>query len=163
MFNVTVYQFTYTVFPFCQQNLARLKDDSTRLITFFFFDTSCTLCYFCAEVYFTYVELGSMWVVVDLCCCWQPNRQVSFIKEVVVRVNDLVFWLTVWLNFENVLLTFEWYVFVWQKCSMLTTYANGHFFNKWNCVSMPEKCVPSHTHSYTPPPPFFLNKKCLFW
>ena len=63
--------------------------------------------------------------------------QVSFKKEVVVRVNDLVFWLTAWLNFENVLLTLKWYVFVWQKCSMLTKYANGHFFNKWNCVSMP--------------------------
>ena len=63
--------------------------------------------------------------------------QVSFKKEVVVRVNDLVFWLTMWFNFENVLLTFKWYVFVWQKCSMLTKYANGHFFNKWNCVSMP--------------------------
>ena len=49
-------------------------------------------------------------------------EQVSFKKEVVVMVNDLVFWLTVWLNFENVLLTFKWYmyVFVWQKCSMLT-------------------------------------------
>ena len=45
--------------------------------------------------------------------------------------------LTVWLNFENVLLTFKWYVFMWQKSSMLTEYANGHFFNKWNCVSMP--------------------------
>ena len=32
-------------------------------------------------------------------------------------VNDLVFWLTVWLNFENVLLTFKWYVFMWQKVS----------------------------------------------
>ena len=28
-------------------------------------------------------------------------------KEVGVMVNDLVFWLTVWLNFENVLLTFK--------------------------------------------------------
>ena len=46
------------------------------------------------------------------------HKQVSFKKEVVVRVNDLVFWLTVWLNFENVLLTFKWYVFVWLKCSM---------------------------------------------
>ena len=97
-------------------------------------------------------------------------EQVSFKKEVVVRVNDLVFWLTdvtVWLNSENVLLTFKWYVFVWQKCSMLRKYANGHFFNKWNCVSMPIKCVimfqwtrlilvcppintaDTHTHSYT--------------
>ena len=69
--------------------------------------------------------------------CFPIFKQVSFKKEVVVRVNDLVFWLTVWLNFENVLLTFMWYVFVWQKCSMLTKYANGHFSNKWNCVSMP--------------------------
>ena len=35
------------------------------------------------------------------------------------------------LNFENVLLTFKLYVFMWQKCSMmLTKYANGYFFNK---------------------------------
>ena len=34
-------------------------------------------------------------------------EQVSFKREVVVRVNDLVFWLAVWLNFENVLLTFK--------------------------------------------------------
>ena len=40
-------------------------------------------------------------------------------------------------NFENVLLTFKWYVFMWQKCSMLTKYANCQFFNKWKCVSMP--------------------------
>ena len=45
--------------------------------------------------------------------------------------------LTVWLNFENVLLTFKWYVFMWQKCSVLTKNANCHFFNKWKCVSMP--------------------------
>ena len=44
-------------------------------------------------------------------------RQVSFKKEVGVMVNDLVFWLAVWLNFENVLLTFKWYVFMWKKCS----------------------------------------------
>ena len=29
-----------TVFVFCQQKLARLKDDSSSLITYFFFDTS---------------------------------------------------------------------------------------------------------------------------
>ena len=29
------------------------------------------------------------------------TEQVSFKKEVGVMVNDLVFWLTVWLNFEN--------------------------------------------------------------
>ena len=29
---------------------------------------------------------------------WLKN---SFRKEVGVRVNDLVFWLTLWLNFEN--------------------------------------------------------------
>ena len=44
-------------------------------------------------------------------------RQVSFKKEVGVMVNDLVFWLAVWLNFENVLLTFKWYVFMWKKYS----------------------------------------------
>ena len=32
---------------------------------------------FCAEVYFTYVELGSKWALVDLCCCWQPNRKIK--------------------------------------------------------------------------------------
>ena len=32
---------------------------------------------FCAEVYFTYVELGSKWALVDLCCCWQPNRNIK--------------------------------------------------------------------------------------
>ena len=58
-----------TVFSFCQQNLGRLKDNSTLLIAIFFFDKSCTLRYFLAEVYFTYVELGSMRVVADLCCC----------------------------------------------------------------------------------------------
>ena len=67
-------------------------------------------------------------------------KQVSFKKEVGVMVNDLVFWLTVWLNFENVLLTFKWYVFMWQNCSMLTKYANCHLFNKWKCVSMPLLC-----------------------
>ena len=74
-------------------------------------------------------------VKIILSCAY--SEQVSFKKEVVVRVNDLVFWWTVWLNFENVLLTVKWYVFVWQKCSMLTKYANGDFFNKLNCVSMP--------------------------
>ena len=66
-------------------------------------------------------------------------------------VNDLVLWLTVWLNFENVLLTFKWYVFMWQKCSML--YANCHFTNKqatgldawaWS-VKCPARFV-SHLH-----------------
>ena len=45
------------------------------------------------------------------------TRHVSFKKEVGVRVNDLVFGVTVLLNFENVLLTFK-YVFMRQKCSM---------------------------------------------
>ena len=66
MFNVAVYlQF----FAFCQQNLARSKDDSTLLIAyiFFFFDKFCTLWNFCADIYFMYVELGSMWTLVDLC------------------------------------------------------------------------------------------------
>ena len=66
MFNVAVYlQF----FAFCQQNLAGSKDDSTLLIAyiFFFFDKFCTLWNFRAEVYYMYVELGSMWTLVDLC------------------------------------------------------------------------------------------------
>ena len=66
----------------------------------------------------------------------RKSEQASFKKEVGVMVNDLVFWLTVWLNFENVLLTFKWYVFMWQ-CSMLKKYANCHFLNKFQCVSMP--------------------------
>ena len=33
MFKVAVYQFAYS-FLFCRLNLARLRDDSTRLITF---------------------------------------------------------------------------------------------------------------------------------
>ena len=45
---------------------------------------------------------------------WGQNikGQVSFKKEVGVRVNDLVFWLTVWLYLENVLLNFKWCVYV---------------------------------------------------
>ena len=50
-------------------------------------------------------------------------------------------WFSILVNsvfdFENVLLTFKWYVFMWQKCSMLTKYTNCHFLNKWKCVSMP--------------------------
>ena len=66
MFNVAVYlQF----FAFCQQNLARSKDDSTLLIAYIFFSlisfAPCEI--FCAEIYFMYVELGSMWTLVDLC------------------------------------------------------------------------------------------------
>ena len=33
----------------------------------FFFDKFCTLWIFCAEIYFMYVELGSMWTLVDSC------------------------------------------------------------------------------------------------
>ena len=84
------------------------------------------------------------------------HKQVSFNKEVGVRVNELVFWLTVWLNFENVLLTFKWYVFMWQKCSMLTKYAKGHFFNKWVCFNALKLCYDvsvNKTDSILPPPP----------
>ena len=31
------------------------------------------------------------------------REQVSFKKEVGIRVSDLVFWLTLWLNFENLI------------------------------------------------------------
>ena len=47
-------------------------------------------------------------------------RQVSFKKEVGVRVNYLIFWLTLWLKFENLWSPFKWHVFMSQKCSMLT-------------------------------------------
>ena len=94
-------------------------------------------------------------------------RQVSFKKEVGVMVNDLVFWLTVWLNFENVLLTFKWYVFMWQKCSMLTKYANCHFFNKWKCVSMALRCydISMNKARFYPPPSimsFLITYSCQF-
>ena len=39
---------------------------SFNCLFIFSFDKFCTLRYFCAEVYFTYVELGSMWTLVDL-------------------------------------------------------------------------------------------------
>ena len=99
--------------------------------------------------------------------CWQSTWQVSFKKEVGVMVNDLVFWLTVWLNFENVLLTFKWYVFMWQKCSMLTKYANCHFFNKWKCVSMLLLCydISMNKTRFYPPPSimsFLIAYSCQF-
>ena len=103
-----------------------------------------------------YAHLRIFLVKIPLILISKPIWQVSFKKEVVVRVNDLVFWLTVWLNFENVLLTFKWYVFVWQKCFMLTKYANGHFFNKWMCFNALKMCYNvsmNKTDSSLPPPP----------
>ena len=44
----------------------------------------------------------------------QEIIQVSFKKEVGARVNDLVCWLTLWLNFENLWLTFKWHMIMWQ-------------------------------------------------
>ena len=113
-------------------------------------------------------ESGTPSTVVYKSCAATYMKQVSFKKEVGVMVNDLVFWLTVWLNFENVLLTFKWYVFMWQKCSMLTNYANFHFFNKWKCVSMPLLCYDismNKTIFYTPPPSimsFLIIYSCQF-
>ena len=66
MFNVAVYlQF----FAYCQQNLARLKDDSTLLIAYIFFSL---ISFVHCEIFvlmFTScdMELGSMWALVDLC------------------------------------------------------------------------------------------------
>ena len=60
--------------------------------------------------------------------------QFSFKKEVGVRVNDLVFWLTLWLNFEKKMIDFKWHMIMWQKCSMLismrvaTSSTNGSVF-----------------------------------
>ena len=61
MFYVAVYQFTF--FLFLSIKFGKIKDNWTPLIAYFFFDKSCTLWYFCAEVYFTYVGLGSMWII----------------------------------------------------------------------------------------------------
>ena len=47
-------------------------------------------------------------------CEKEQWEQVSFKKEVAVRVNDLIVWLTVWLILENLLLTFKWYMFMWH-------------------------------------------------
>ena len=58
-----------SVFLFCQQNLARLKDDSIRLITFLSLIRLAAYDSFVLMFYFTYVGLGSMWFVVDLCFC----------------------------------------------------------------------------------------------
>ena len=68
MFNVAVYQFTYS-FPLLSTKFGKIKRRFNSFNYFFFYDTSYTLWYFCAEVYFTYVELGSKWIIVNLCCC----------------------------------------------------------------------------------------------
>ena len=71
-----VYQFTYS-FPLLSRKFGKIKKWFNAFNYFFVFDTSCILWYFCANVYFMYMELGSMWVVVDLCCCWQPSRKIK--------------------------------------------------------------------------------------
>ena len=73
-------------------------------------------------------------------------------------VNDLVFWLTLWLNFENVLLTFKWYVFMWQKCSLFNKVCELPFLQQMKmCFNALKLCYDvsmNTTDSILPPPPF---------
>ena len=73
------------------------------------------MCYDSAGIMMEPKTVGSLWLENDLhenelefeSHMGRSKKQVSFKKEVVVRVNDLVFWLTAWLNFENVLLNLK--------------------------------------------------------
>ena len=70
-------------------------------------------------------------------------------------VNDLIFWLRVWFNFENVLLTFKWYVFMWQKCSMLTVCELPFLHQIKVCFNALKLCYDvsmNKTDSISPPP-----------
>ena len=83
--------------------------------------------------------------------------QVSFKKEVGVRVNDLVFWLTLWLSFENLWLTSVTYDYVTEVFRVDKVY-EWHFFNKRKCVSTLKDllwCFNEQTDSFLATPPSY--------
>ena len=98
MFNVAVHlQF----FSFCQQNLARLKDDSTlSFIAYLFFSLICFApCeIFCAKVYFTYVELvrcGPLLIYVNVdnqTEKWKITRTTHWNQDIDIYVEECKFY-----------------------------------------------------------------------